>query len=119
MDLHFGITQDGLAMACVKKQDLLFPFMKMNWHHRTRVQLLDKHAEPRLAGILGINEDDDLARIGRPEGDDFSLTRGQNIFRQVNAHTCVLLRKSLVLTDANERLTRVSWPNASRQTSSF
>jgi hypothetical protein len=65
--------------------------MEMDRHHRAGVQLLDQHAEARLAGILGIDENDDLARIGRAEGDDFPLARGHHIFRQVHVHLSVLL----------------------------
>src|SRR5262245_18139375 len=83
-------------MACIKKQDLLFSLMEMNWHYRTGSKLLDEHTEPRLAGVLGMNEDSDLARVGRPEGDDLPLARGHHILRQVNVHTSVLLRKLIV-----------------------
>jgi hypothetical protein len=68
--------------------------MKMDRYYSAWVEHLDKHTKTRLAGILWIDEDNDLARIGWPEFLYFSLAGWQHIFRQINLHLSALLKKS-------------------------
>ena len=73
MYFHFLVIEAGSSLPGIKEENLFLSLMEMHWHNASRIKHLNEHAEPCLSRILGINGDNDFARIGWPKLQHFAL----------------------------------------------